>query len=378
MLFFLFGVEEDRTIPIIFPDYTDSLPVLYPYHSGKTKYIFTYGYPDLFSTSFRNRWVGVSLERGKDIDKYVKCSSGLRFNTHSFDFRFYQGVELRRNAFLLKPSLGLSFGWENLISSINISPNIVGYSDTILPNISTENGWDTLSIEYIGNNFLLKPFITSSKNGGIIIQYHHKNMGVRLKLRSENIHNISIRELGYFSPLFYIRMGRDNLVYMDTLSYIPVIYPNFSYIMQNFYIEVGFLLLRVRFGSFNSVDFPGYTKRNGVFTPEFYRIPLKGISFSLNRQSNNIGIFFGRKDTTNIGGLKFNLTKEIHIYRFSISCYAGYFSDTGYYGAGSISFTMKKRFSPVIEIRNISTGRMMGKNFLPLSIYLGLMYEDIQ
>ena len=384
LIFLLFSVEEDRDIPIILPDYTDSLPVLYPYHSVKTKFSLTYSYPDLFSANFENGYIKVSIERGQDIDKYIKHISDIRLNAHSFNFQLCQPIEARNNIYLSKPFLGLSLKWKHLKADANVSPSIVIFRDTMFPDNEIDSSllgdiWDTLSVEYISNKFLLKPFISSLKKG-VIIQYHNEDKGIRIKfgnpLSSKNISDIQIEEIGYFSPLFYIKTGKDDKVYLDTLVYMPFIYPDFSYIVHN-YLEAGFLFMKFRFGRFNSIHFSNYNNKEGIFIPEFYNETIKGISFSLSKGNNNLGIFLGKKDTINIGGLKFNAKRKIHIFRLSISGYAGYFSDTGHYATANISFGLKNRYSPVFGIKNIHIGKMMGKRFLPIFVYAGISYEGI-
>jgi len=378
LIFFLIFVEEDRDIPIVLPDYTDSLPVLMPVHSTKNVFGLGYGYPDLFYSYFENGDSRLGVKRGQDIDKYLKWWGETTFNTRHFNLFFSLSCKRKEGAFLIKHLLDLNMKWKFINVDMRSFLYMFAYYDT-LPNGFEGYGpelW-TMSDGSLGfskNGFLVKIFRENIYEGkkGIIIQYANQDRGIRIRM-SDKYTGV----LGYFSPLFYVKGGRDNIVNIDSVSYIPFIYHEKHWVIQD-YAEFGFLFSKIRLSKFYSTWFFDYDTEKNVFITKFYNEPMWTVSFSLDKEKDRLNFFLGIKDKIEMEGIKFKITKTFNIFQFQIKGYGGYFRDYGYYGTGGIAIKLKKRISPLIEIDNINYGKILAYSFLSSRIYVGLEYESIQ
>ncbi len=375
ILFFLFGVEEDRNIPIILPDYTDSLPVLMPSNSTKNAFNLAYGYPNLFFSSFKNKYVNIGIGKQQDIDKYLKWWGETTLNTHYFNLFFSLPYIGKNGVFTVKPLLNLGMNWKSVNADVHLFPMIFSKIPLDYSRDSTElQTMGRISLGYLRNGVLIKFFreyIYGEKNG-LIIQYTIRDRGVRIRMS-----NRYTGEFGYFSPLFYIKIGRDNRINIDSISPIPFVYPDIESVKQD-YAEMGFLYSKIRLSKFYSRWFFDYDTEKNVFTTKFSNGPMWAVSFSLNNERNGINLFLGVTDKIEMEGIEFNTTKTFNIFKYRVKGYGGYFKDYGYYGTGGIAIKLKKKISPLIEINNINYGNILGYNFLSTRIYVGLEYESIQ
>jgi len=379
ILFLLISVEEDREIPIVFPDYTDSLPVLFPSTKINKEFSLSYGYPDLFFSSFKNKYINIGIKREQDIDKYLKWWEEITINTYHFNLFFKCPYIGKSGAFMIKPLLDLDMNWNAVIVDMHIFPKIFAYIPDTFP---TDSGgyarelrvMSSASLGFLKNGILVKFFrenICEEKNG-IIIQYANQDRGMRIKMSDK-----WTGELGYFSPFFYIRGGRGDIVNMDSLAYIPFVYPDTHNIVQD-YGEFGFLFSKIRVSRFHSSWSFNYDTERNVFSPQFYSKPMWVVSFLSEKENNGISFLCGIKGVVEMAGIRIHISSGYKAFRFDISGYGGYFKDYGYYSTGGISFRLKKRFSPFMKIDNINSGKMLGHNFLCPRISVGLKYENIQ